>query len=201
MNDRDREREPEVREVRVAEPQLSDQTNDHLTDEVRDVVGTDRVVVPPGRPRVSRGERAQASGGRLAAALPNNFIIVMVGASFVVIAAIIALLIGDWWVLPSAVVVLGAVTAAIVATVFRMTNVRERPSPSMVAALEEEGVRDPERHFSELVAEYTENTGGKEQHLRTAAVEDDAPKAAAEQESAITPSGGPTEPSGPGGPP
>jgi hypothetical protein len=195
-------REPQQRDVTVAEPQLSDRTNQHLTDEVRAVIGAERVAVPPDRAHVSRGEPPEtdtAGRGRLAAALgPKNLIVVMIGASFVVIAAIIALLIGDWWILPLAVIVLGAATGAIVAIVFRMTNVRERPSPSTAAALEEEGVSDPERHFSELVAEFTPETAADRENRRDTDADENPARAAAEQQSAITPSGGPTEPVGPG---
>jgi hypothetical protein len=195
-------REPRQRDVKVAEPQLSERTNEHLTNEVREVVGADRVAVPPDRPHVSRGERPEADGGgrgQLAAGLGRkNLMIVMMGASSVVIAAIIALLIGDWWILPLAFVVLAVVTGAIVAIVLRMTSVRERPSPATAAALEEEGVSDPERHFSELVAEYTPETGADRENRRRTGADEDAAQAAAEQESAITPSGGPTEPVGPG---
>jgi hypothetical protein len=193
-------REPQLRDVTVAEPQLSDRTNQHLTDEVRDVVGAERVAVPPDRAHVSRGERPETDGagrGGLAAALGRkNLMVVMIGASSVVVAAIIALLIGDWWILPLAFVVLSVVTAAIVAIVFRMTAVRERPSPTTAAALEEEGVSDPERHFSELVAEYTPEAGPDRANRRDTGVDENPAQAAAEQESAITPSGGPTRPSG-----
>jgi hypothetical protein len=105
--------------------------------------------------------------------------------------------IGQWWILPVAFVVLGVVTAAVVATVLRMTSNQERPSATTVAALEEEGVGDPERHFSELVKEFTPEPSDDDEH-RTTAVEDDPAAAGAEQEDAIPPSGGPSEATGPG---
>jgi hypothetical protein len=191
----------ERREVTVDEPDLSRQTNERLTAEVREVVGDDHVTVPAGRPRPSRGEASAEPGRRLTAELkPNRFIMAMIGGSALVIAAIVALVIGQWWILPVAFVVLGVVTAAVVATVLRMTSNQERPSATTVAALEEDGVGDPERHFSELVKEFTpEREGEGEGEHRTTSVEDEPATASAEQENAITPSGGPSEAKGPGG--
>jgi hypothetical protein len=186
------------REVTVDEPELSRETNDRLTAEVREVVGEDHVVVPEDRSRPSQGETPLRPGHRLTAALkPNRFIMAMIGGSFLVVAAIVALAIGQWWVLVGAVVVLGIVTAAVVATVLRMTSNPERPSPVTVAALEEDGVGDPERHFSELVAEFTPDRAVEGEH-RTTAVEDDPASAGAEQAHAITPSGGSSRATGPG---
>jgi len=105
--------------------------------------------------------------------------------------------IGQWWILPLVFVVLGLVTAGVVTTVLTMLSNRERPSPTTVAALEEDGVGDPERHFSELVKEFTPEPSDNGEH-RTTAVEDDPASAADEQEDAITPSGGPSEAVGPG---
>ena len=188
----------ERREVRVDEPQLSRRTNERLTDEVREVVGEDHVDVPAQRPHPSRGGAAASPGRRSIAELNSNrFIAVMVGASSVVVAAIVALVVGQWWILAGAVLVLGVVTAAVVMTVLRMTSNPERPSATTVAALEEEGVGDPERHFSELVAEFTPDRETEGEH-RTTAVEDDPAGAGAEQGDAITPSGGPSEAKGPG---
>jgi hypothetical protein len=105
---------------------------------------------------------------------PNRFIMAMIGGSFLVVAAIVALAVGQWWVLVGAVVVLGIVTTGVVATVLRMMGNPERPSPVTVAALEEDGVSDPERHFSELVAEFTPDRAVEGEHRMTA-VEDDPP--------------------------
>ena len=188
----------ERREVKVDEPELSPRTNERLTAEVRDVVGDDRVTVPANRPRPSRGGSSAEPGRRLTAELkPNRFIVAMIGGSFLVIAAIVALAIGQWWILVGAFLVLVVVLGAMVATILRMTSNQERPSATTVAALEEDGVGDPERHFSELVKEFTPERGGDDDHRRIA-VEDGAASASAEQENAITPSGGPSEAVGPG---
>jgi hypothetical protein len=46
----------EEREVKAADPDLSPETNERLTRELRDVIGRRRVSVPADRPRGSRGE-------------------------------------------------------------------------------------------------------------------------------------------------
>jgi hypothetical protein len=190
--------ELERREVTVDEPELSPQTNERLTAELREVVGEDHVTVPADRPQPSRGEASPEPGHRLTAELGSNrFIIAMIGGSFVVIAAIVALAVGSWWILVGAFLVLIVVLAAMIATVLRMTSNPERPSATTVAALEEDGVGDPERHFSELVKEFTPEPSGDGEH-RTTAVEDEPASAGAEQEDAITPSGGPSRAVGPG---
>jgi hypothetical protein len=198
QQDRAGDEERERREVTVDEPELSRQTNDRLTAEVREVVGDDHVTVPAVRSRPSRGEASPRPTHRLIAELkPNRFIIAMIGGSFVVIAAIVALAVGSWWILVGAFLVLIVVLAAMIATVLRMTSNSERPSATTVAALEEDGVGDPERHFSELVKEFTPEPSGGGEH-RTTAVEDEPASAGAEQEDAITPSGGPSRAVGPG---
>ena len=185
-------------EVRVDQPELSPQTNERLTAEVREVVGDDHVTVSTDRSRPSRGEASLQPGHRLTAELkPNRFILAMIGASYLVIAAIVALLIDQWWILTGAFLVLAVVTAGIVATTLSMMSNRERPSATTVAALEQDGVGDPERHFSELVAEFAPDRSGEGEH-RTTAVEENPASAGAEQEGAITPSGGPSEATGPG---
>jgi hypothetical protein len=190
--------ELERREVTVDEPELSPQTNERLAAEVREVIGDDHATVPTDRPHPSQGDASPRPGHRLTAELkPNRFIIAMIGGSFVVIAAIVALAVGQWWILVGAFIVLIVVLAAMIATVLRMTSNPERPSATTVAALEEDGVGDPERHFSELVKEFTPEPSGDGEH-RTTAVEDEPASATAEQQDAITPTGGPSRAVGPG---
>jgi len=188
----------ETREVRVDEPDLSPQTNQRLTDEVREVVGTDRVTVPADRARASRGEHSAREHRRLLPWRPKSFLAAQIGAAGLVGGAVLALVTNSWWVLPAVVVLMGAVTYAVVALVMEMTGNAERPSPTTAAALDAEGVKDPEEMFSEVVAEFTEDTGERDEGERATDVEDDPARAAAEQESSITPSGGTARPAGPG---
>jgi hypothetical protein len=122
----------------------------------------------------------------------------MIGGSFVVIAAIVALAVDQWWILVGAFVVLIVVLAAMIATVLRMTSNQERPSPITVAALEEDGVGDPERHFSELVKEFTPEPSSDGEHRTTAAAEDEPASATAEQRTRSPPVAAHQKPWGPG---
>ena len=186
----------ELRDVRVDEPQLSDSTNRLLTRDLQQVIGAERVEVPADRPHPSKGDRPKRHGP-LGLPLPRNFIVTQAGAGALVFGAIVALITRDWWLLPPAVIVLGLVTWVVVAVVLRMTANPERPAPSTVAAMEEDGIQDPERHFSDIVAEFTVDTGAQGQNRRTTSVDDDPVKGAAEHRSAITPSSGATGAVGP----
>lgn len=148
----------ERRSVEVEEPGLSDETNAQLTEEVRDVVGSDRVEVPAARHHASHGETVRHRRPLpLPFPLPENFAIVQVGAALVVVAAVVvlAVVVHHWWTLALAVVVLFAMAYLVVATSQKMTSTAERPSPRTVAAMEEEGVSDPEEVFSDIVDEFT----------------------------------------------
>src|SRR5947209_20019659 len=46
----------EVREVRSEDPELSSETNRRVTEELREVIGAERVRVPADRPHASTGE-------------------------------------------------------------------------------------------------------------------------------------------------
>jgi hypothetical protein len=185
------------REVRVDEPQLSPEANRRLTEQVQAVVEADQVRVPADRPRPSRGERV-SSGGTRAVLSTNRPLLVITFIAAVVVGAILTLTTGSWWFLPLAVIVHALGTMVVVGYVIRLTNIHERPEPSTVAMLEEEGVRNPEQHFSDLVDEFTEPTDQHDSGRRTEEAHERPARAAAEQRSAITPTSGPSEPVGPG---
>ena len=190
----------ERRAVEVSEPELSAETNAVLTDEVRDVIGADEVEVPVERPHPSSGEPVEHRRTLpIPFPLPNNLVIAQGGVALVVIGAIAALAVVThrWWTLALAVLVLGAMTYVVVAMIIKMTSNPERPGPTTVAAMEQEGVNDPEQLFSDVVAEFTAEPDAADQSGRTVDVVDDPAAAAAEQRSATTPSGGPSKPVGP----
>jgi len=109
------------REVRVADPELSETANQRLTEEVREVVGTDHLQVPEDLPHPSQGEHPPPSG--LLAFLPTNRIILVI--TFLVlltIGAIVILSTGSWWFLPLAAGVHAIWTVTVPAVVLRMTS-------------------------------------------------------------------------------
>jgi hypothetical protein len=191
----------ERRTVEVHEPEFSEATNAKLTNELRDVIGADQVEVPVDRPHPSSGEHVEHRRSLpIPFPLPNDLVIAQGGIALVVVGAIAALavVIHRWWTLVLAVLVLGAMTYLVVAMIIRMTSNPERPAPATVAAMEQEGVSNPEQLFSDVVAEFTADPGASGETGRTTDVVDDPAKAAAEQRDATTASGGPSRAVGPG---
>ncbi|MBV9338597.1 MAG: hypothetical protein JO243_22130, partial [Solirubrobacterales bacterium] len=176
-------------------------------EELRDVVGAERVSVPGDRPRATRGEYPKQHGP--AARLEvNRFQLIRTGAIVLTFGAIIALITRDWWVLPLAAGVHALGTMVVSLTVIRLTTVSEHPSPTVAAALSEEGVSNPDEHFSRMVEEFREEPErGTTEVLspgfneRAASASADTPAASAEQSSAMTPTAEPSHPAGAGGAP
>ena len=197
----------EEREVRAEDPELSAETNQRLTSELREVVGTDRVEVPADRAHATRGEHPQQHGP--AARLDVNWLqAIRLGAIVLTFAAIIALLTNDWWVLALAAGVHALGTMAVGLSIIRVTTTSERPSPTVAAAMAEEGVSNPDEHFSRMVEEFrAEPEHGASEVIspgfnqRSAPAEADTAAAAGEQSSAMTPTGQPSQPAGEGGTP
>jgi hypothetical protein len=104
----------------------------------------------------------------------------------------------SWWTVVLAFLVLAAMTYIVVAMIIKMTSNPERPSSTTVAAMEEEGVTDPEQLFSDVVAEFTPEPDADGETGRTVDAVEDPATAAAEQRDATTPSGGPSRAVGPG---
>lgn len=199
-------RDVETRVVEVAEPQLSPETNARLTEEVREVVGTERAEVPRDRPHPSQGERVNRRGvtaylGTQRPMLLGTF------AGALVIGAIIALVTNTWWILPLAAGVHALGTMTVVAIVIRMTTTVEHPSPELAATLSAQGVRNPDEHFSRLIDEFSPTSRDETADIASPANERDVESdvdpagAAAEQSSALSPNAGPSQPVDGGGTP
>jgi hypothetical protein len=197
----------EEREVRAEDPELSPETNQRLTAELRDVIGRDRVEVPAERPRATRGEHPDQHGP-VARLDVNRFQLIRTSAIVLTFGAVIALITRDWWVLPLAAGVHAIGTMTVSLTIIRMTTTSEHPAPEVAAAMAEEGVRNPDERFSRMVEEFREQPerGATEVispgfNERTAPSDTNAPDAAAEQSSAMTPTAQPSRPAGERGAP
>jgi hypothetical protein len=196
----------EVREVRAEDPGLSPETNQRLTEELREVVGEDQVRVPLDRPHATRGEHPHQHGP--AASLNvNRFQLIRTSAIVLTFAAVVALVTNDWWVLPLAAGVHALGTMLVTLTIVRVTTVSEHPSPTVAAALAEEGVRNPDEHFSRMVEEFRDGPERGTSEVispgfneRGARADTDTAAAAAEQSSAMTPTSQPSEPAAGGAP-
>jgi Flp pilus assembly protein TadB len=195
-----RTNETEEREVLIADPHYSETTNARLTEEVRAVLGTERVRVPAGRAHRSRGERPPERRGWRSPWVLNALFQL---AALLVFAGVIALTGASWWLLPIVVVLeMLAVTAAVLGTL-RLTTITEHPSPEVAAAMYEAGDQSPDEAFSRLVAEFRprEERGlgelaAPEHEARTVAAnrERDPAQAGVEQASSWTATAQPSQP-------
>jgi hypothetical protein len=185
----------EEREVRAADPGLSEETNLRLTEELREVVGEERVEVPADRPHATQGEqpRRQRAGAYLSM---HRFQLLRITAIVLTLGGIIALITRDWWLLPLAAGLHAIGTMIVTLTAVRMTTTVERASPQLAAAMSEEGVRSPDERFSEMVEEFrpapdrgTSEVLSSGFNERTAEAADSA-AADVQQSSAMTPSAG-----------
>lgn len=200
-------RRMEEREVRAADPQLSPDTNARLTQELRAVVGAERVAVPIDRPHVTRGERPRRP--TLAMHL-NQHRVQLIQATVIMITfgAIVSLITGNWWLLPLAAGVHALGTMTVTMSIIGITTITEHPAPDIAAAMAEDGVASPDERFSEMVDEFRAvPRGGAGDVLspghdeRTADDLDDPLTAGAEQSAAMTATGSPSPSAGEGGTP
>lgn len=183
----------EVREVRAEDPALTAETNQRLTTELREVLGTDRVEVPADRPHTAHGERPERHGTNARVEV-DRLQVIRMSAIALTFGGIIALITRNWWILPLAAGVFGLATLSVSLTIIRMTTVSDRPSPSVAAAMAEEGIRNPDAYFSRMIDEFrAEPEHGAAEVLAPGFNERRAPSdtataaAGAEQSSAMTP--------------
>lgn len=197
--------ELEEREVKVADPGLDQTANQRLTEELQDVLGTDRVQVPKDQPHPSRGEQPPRRG-LWSEIISRRLTVVMMLAAFLTIGAIVSLATGSWWLLLVALGVHALGTVVVTSVVLRMTTISEHASPTTSAMLAEEGIGDPDEHFSQLVDEFTEPEDGRDSNggaagdtARTSESSEAPGKSAAEQSDAMTPTSGASQPTEGGG--
>jgi hypothetical protein len=197
----------EEREVLADDPALSREVNRRLTAELRDVVGAERVRVPADRPHASHGERP-ARQTALEVLSMHRLVVVLTLVAMLTFGAIIALITNDWWLLVLAAGVHAMATMTVVLSAVRMTTISEHPSPTLAAALAEEGISSPDELFSHMVEEFRdEPQHGLAEVLspghdeRTVPALDDPAAAAAEQSAAMTPTSGASASAGQGGAP
>lgn len=185
----------EERKVEVNDPSLSPEANALMTRAVREIVGTDSMQVPADRPRPSQGERPRGNPfDRVTATMAMALGIVAVGAC---IGLIVSMTDHRWWTTGVAFLVLVIALAAVTLTIVGLASTTAYADPNTAAALSELGVSNFEPRLSEIVREFTpvESDTGED---RTISVEDHPAAAEAEQQDAVTPSGGSSQAVGPG---
>lgn len=179
----------EVRQVKVTDPDLSAETNELLTQETQEVLQQSSVRVPTDRPHPAEGERSLKAGPPLN--VTGARLMFTVIGSMLVIVALIAVLSGaGWWFLP--IVFLGLVVALgwLLRIVLQMTSTREHASPATTAAMEADGVTNPDEFFSAIVDEFTEATDEEISEGRTVSSQENASLAGAEQRKSATQTSG-----------
>jgi hypothetical protein len=168
----------ELRAVRSDDPSLSPEANRILSEELREVIGRDAVEVPAGRAHTERARH----GGRASLLVSISDNRVMAGSFFmiaVVVGVALSLTTGSWWFLPLAFGVGFVATMAVALLIINVTSETEHLSPSASARLEDEGVEEPDRVFSDLVAEFAPADGDRR---------DDGARDAVAQRGSVTPS-------------
>jgi hypothetical protein len=207
MSPEERTPDLEEREVRSSDPRLSAETNARLTEELQDIVGAEQVQVPRSRPRIAEGEyrTAQTWSGYLT---QNRVSVVRFALIALTFGAIVALVTNVWWLLPLAAGVHALGTMAVTAGTIHLTTVSEHPSPTLAAALAEEGIGSADEHFTQIVDEFRPAQSGATGDVlsageagRTVSASEQPALAGAEQSSAMTPTAEPSAPSPAGGTP
>jgi hypothetical protein len=187
--------ETEIREVVSDDPSLSPAANRILTEEAREAIGADRVRVPRDTPHAERERHGDHStiGEAFAA---NRILISITFFALLVVGAIAALATDSWWAVVVAATVHAVGTFAVLTTLASAARQVEHVSPTAGAALAEEGVADADALLSDLVEEYSGVESGR--NAQPYDPSESPARAGAQQRSANTPAGVPTEPAGTG---
>jgi hypothetical protein len=131
-------------------PEYSDRANEIIADEMREAVGAPRVEMR----EPDAGEKLRHRRSDTTAVFFNNRILLgITGFMLVAVAAFVGVgLTESWWYLPFAVGV--ALLGFVIFTMLfaQTTTEVEKPDPTKVVELEEEGVLDPEGELNERVA-------------------------------------------------
>lgn len=186
------DRRLETRRVEVDEPTLSPAANRALTESLQEALGTDTVRMPADAPTV-RMKGGHSPWYAEIASYRVGIVITLV--MLLVVGAIVSVAAGSWWFLVLAAAVHALGTLVVGAVVLRTTTAVDKPDPSTVALLEEEGVADAEMKFNDLMEQFAAAEPADE-NGRSATPEQDQARSAVEQRDAQTPSDSPSAPSG-----
>jgi hypothetical protein len=136
------------------DPDLSERSEELLTDELREATGRDDVRVRAGSEHeTTAADHAGPAGGLAGAAMPLGLAFVVL----LVVGAVIGLATGSWWALLVALAVHAVGTLVVASGAIRLTTAVENVSPDRAAALQDEGVVDPDHTLGELVSEVADD--------------------------------------------
>ena len=179
------------------DPSISPEAERLLTAELREATGRPDAELPADAPRRLREGPDHSP---FVANLVSNRQLILVGfLAAVVVGGIIALTTG-WYVAVLLAVALHALaTLAVTAGVIQLTTEVEHVAPETAAALEEEGVADPDRVLTQLVEDVADEDQaggvpevvGSGNNERTVRAGDDPVRSTLEQRTAMTPQSSP----------
>ncbi len=148
-------RETTTRRAISEDPSLSPHANQLLTDELQAVIGADTADVPSTRPDHA-GERHGRHSAFVADLISARIGLVVTAMVLLVVAAIVAAAaVGGVLVIVALVVVLLAATGVVTIVTLRLSGETEHVAPQTAAALEDEGIGDPDRVLTDLVKDFT----------------------------------------------
>lgn len=148
---------------------------DTLRGELREIVGERAAAAGESAGALEAAEGA-GSPHTLSTALSQSR--GLIGATLLIaliVGAVAGLATGQWWWLAIALLLHALGTTVVVATTLRMTASVESPDPRAAAALEEQGIRDPDAALTEAV------------RVTAEATDDEASKRVVDQQRSVTP--------------
>lgn len=124
---------------------------DTLRGELREVVGERAAAEGERAGALDAAEEAGRPRTVTAALSQSRILIVAMFFVALIVGVVIGLASGQWWWILVALAVHALGTVVVVTTTLRMTASVESPGPTASAALEEEGIRDPDAALTEAV--------------------------------------------------
>jgi hypothetical protein len=147
------------RAVRSEDSTLTPGANELLTHELQDVVGHDRVAVPDSVVDHRRDRHATHSP-LLAPFVEMELALVVTLLLGALTLGVVAVAAGGAWVVVGVFVALLLATAAVLGLILHMAAEEEHLSPETAAALEDQGVANPDHGFNQLVHEFEDDQPG-----------------------------------------
>lgn len=146
------------RAVLSHDPSLSMEANGLLTRELRSVLGRDSVDLPPGSADHA-GDRHGTHSSPVVGAIEMKLMLAMIGLMFLVVGGVVLVATTGYSMLVPALLLFIPTTTIVALMIRRMTEEFEHLSPETAAVLAHEGVGDPDRVFSELIADFRGREG------------------------------------------
>jgi Flp pilus assembly protein TadB len=153
-----KEKKTATRRVDSHDPSLTPEANRLVTRELREIVGSATVEVPGDR-HDSAGDRHATHKAFMADVINARLALLITALVLLITLGVAAISGGGVIVLIVVVLAMLAAVVALVVMTTRMAREVEHVAPETAAALQEQGVGDPDRLLTDLVAEFTRSNG------------------------------------------